>query len=311
MYNDYPTTGYNSNVDQFVFLKIGIAVIVLAIIVFVIISIMRVFKKANRNPISVLIPFYNLIALLEICNLPKMYFIILLIPIVNLVFFYRVYQVLAKLYKKDQLFGLGLLVLPVVYFPILGFGKSEYIGINLAGMDSKNQVSRIEVIDENKNKEIEVEENKDEDVTTRNVDISLGGGKYQKEYATNLDNVEQERIITQRNLKEQQKQQEQQKLEDQRIIYENQKIHVMPVVTPVEQQEPQTETKEVFDINYIQTTEEKEKERKRVEEEKKQQEEARLKEEERQRTQFFACPKCGTKLPNGTQICITCGTKIN
>ncbi len=299
MYNDYPTANYSSNVDQFVFLKIGLLALGVAIIVVLFISCMKVFRKANRNGITALIPFYNLIILLEICNLPKMYFAFLLIPGVNLFFFYKVEQVLATLFKKDKKFGIGLFLLPIVYYPILGFSKSEYVGINLKGMESKNQVSKIEIIDENKNKEIEIEENKDEDIATRNVDISLGGGKYQKDFASNLGKVEGEQVITKRNLKEQQQQAYNQKMED---------LKASGVVKPLERvvEEPKVEIEnpqpvaEVFDINYIQTAETKQKLA---------QEEAKV-EEEKPKIETIKCPKCGTKVPKGTEFCITCGTKL-
>ena len=307
MYSDYPTAEYSSTVDQFTFLKIGVIVVIVAILVMFLISIMKVYKKANRNGISALIPFYNIIALLEICNLPKMYFAFLLIPVINIFFYYKVMQVLARSFKKEKIFGVGLFILPIVYYPILGFSKSEYVGINLKGMDSRNQVSKIEIIDENKNKEIEIEENKDEDVATRNINISLGGGKYQKDFASNLGRVEGEQVITQRNLKEQKKQEYDQKMEDLRVI----ELAKQEAERKKEEAKQKEEVKveepvEVFDINYIQTAETKQKELERIQqEEKEKEEEARRKELE-----TVKCPKCGTKVPRGTEFCITCGTKL-
>lgn len=303
MYNDYPTANYTSNVDQFIFLKIGLIVLAIGIFVVFLISYMKVFRKGNRNGVSALIPFYNIIPLLEICNLPKMYFLFLIIPGVNLIFYYKVAQVLAAQFKKNNMFGLGLFILPFIYYPILGFGKSEYIGINLVDMDSRNQVSRIDIIDENKNKEIEVEENVDEDVATRNINISLGGGKYQKDYATNLDQVEGEQVIAQRNLKQKKKELEEQKMEDQKFIYQT---HQMSELRNESQEGDTTSEKidEVFDINYIKTTNEVNTNNnldtivsKPVEEEK-------------PKIEHVKCPKCGTNLPKGTEFCITCGTKL-
>lgn len=309
MYNDYPTANYSSNVDQFIFLKIGGIVLLIAIVVVFLISIMKVYKKANRNPITAIIPFYNIFPLLEICNLPKMYFVFILIPLFNLIYIYKITEILATSFKKDKKFGIGLFLLPIVYYPILGFSKSEYVGINLAGMESKNQVSRIDIIDENKNKEIEVEENVEEDVSTRHIDISLGGGKYQQDYATNLDKVEDDKIITQRNIKEQKKIEEQKKMAQQELLYKPHKLDKADLNIP--QEEPKAEpVGEVFDINYIQTVENKKIEEEAKKEQARVEEEERIKEEERQRTEFFKCPKCGTKLPKGTQFCITCGTKI-
>ena len=287
MYNDYPTAGYNSNVDQFVFLKIGVIVLLIGVFVLFLISYMRVFKKANRNPITALIPFYNIFPLLEICNLPKMYFVFLIIPGVNLIYYYQVTQVLAKLFKRQKTFGIGLFILPFVYYPILAFSKSEYVGINIVDMESKNQVSEIKEIDEHKNQEIVVEENVEEDISSRNINISLGGGKYQKEYASNLGSVEdQDKVIAQRNVQ----------VKQQAQIIENPTFIQMPVEDEpkeIDLSKTNNNPNDLFNVSFIETE---------------------TKEENTPEidtfSEFFDCPYCGTKLKQGTKSCFICGNKI-
>ena len=317
MYNDYPTASYSSNVDQFLFLKIGGIVLLLAVLIVIpLISGMKLFKKANRNGISALIPFHHLITLIEICNLPKMYFLFLLIPGANFIFYYKICTVLSMLFKKDDKFKYGLFLLPFIYYPILGFGKSEYAGINLVGMDSRNQVSRIDVIDENKNQEIEVEENTQEDVSTRNINISVGGGKYQKDYTTNLDHIEGDMVITQRNINEKKKKIEEQKMKEQEMFikhsefekHRQEELRKQREAELAAMQEPVDESKklvdDVFDINYIQTVGgTKEEKPEKIEEEV-------PVEPPKPEIEYVVCPKCGTKVPKGTEFCITCGTKL-
>jgi hypothetical protein len=36
---------------------------------------------------------------------------------------------LAKVFGKGTGFGFGLLLLPFIFYPILAFGKSEYVGV--------------------------------------------------------------------------------------------------------------------------------------------------------------------------------------
>ena len=43
---------------------------------------------------------------------------------------------LAKKFNKGIMFGFGLLLLPIIFYPILGFGKSEY--------KSENEINKIE-----------------------------------------------------------------------------------------------------------------------------------------------------------------------
>lgn len=285
MYNDYPSASYSSHVDQFMALKIIIPVVILIILLIVCISAMQVFKKANRKPVTALIPFYNLIVLLEICNLPKMYFVFLLIPVVNIYFFYKLTQTLAKFFKKSSLFGFGLFILPIIYYPLLGYSKSEYIGINLVGMESKNQVSEIKVIDEIKNQEVEVKENIQEDVSTKHINISLGGGKYQKDYASNLGNVDdRSQVIVQRNEKTVQRPVQQQI---------NNPTFIMKV-----EEEPKEEVKtqtasELFNVEFIPTEPKQE-----------------VKPQVDTFSEFFDCPNCGTKLKKGSKTCFICGARI-
>jgi len=235
---------------------------------------MKTFKKANRNGLTAFIPFYHLLVLIEICNLPKMYFAFLLIPIVHIPFFYKVNKILAKQFRKDEKYGFFMIFLPI----IIGFGKSEYAGISLVGMDSSNQVSEIAEIDENKNKEIVVEENTEADVANKNIDISIGGGKYQKEYISNLDSMNDERIITQEKDKD--------KKQD-----NNSSIFIAP--KSIEEKEKEEEKKQdIFNVEFIETP----KKEKKVEID--------------QFSEFFDCPNCGTKLKRGSKSCFICGTNF-
>ena len=287
MYNDYPTADYSSSVDQFRVLKIILPIVLLILVIIILVSIMKVFKKANRNGVSALIPFYNLIILLEICNLPKMYFTFLLIPFVNIIYYYRVLKVLVQLFKKDGKFALGLFFLPIIYFPILGYGKSEYVGIDITAADSSKQVGEIKEIDELKNQEIEVEENVQEDKATRNINISLGGGKYQKDYAQNLGAVEDnEKVIAKRNVKK--------KLPAKPVVKTS--TFIKPMAEIPKDEIKKTDTKDLFNVDFIETP----KEEPKVEE----------KPQVDTFSEFFDCPNCGTKLKRGTKACFICGTKI-
>ena len=287
MYNDYPTADYSSSVDQFRALKIILPIVLVVLVIIILISVMKVFKKANRNGVSALIPFYNLIILLEICNLPKMYFAFLLIPFVNLIYFYKITQVLAELFKKDKSFGIGLFFLPVIYYPILGYGKSEYVGIDITASDSSKQVGEIKEIDELKNQEIEVEENVQEDKATRNINISLGGGKYQKDYAEKLDTVEDnEKVIAKRNVKK--------KTPAKPVVKTS--TFIKPMEDIPKDEVKKTDTKDLFNVDFIETPKE----------EPKQEEKPQVD----TFSEFFDCPNCGTKLKRGTKACFICGTKI-
>lgn len=186
MYDDYPTI-YETTLSNTLVYVIIFSTILLTIILFTIFSIAKVYKKSNRSFISAWLPIYNTLVLLEMVNMPKITFIILLIPVINIFMYYRIYILLAASFRKDKKFALGLLFLPFIFFPILAFGKDEYIGINLKAMEGKSEVNYNPVIIED-NQNITVNEVKDSDVNSSN--ISIGGGVYQKDYTNSLLNVD-------------------------------------------------------------------------------------------------------------------------
>jgi len=56
-----------------------------------------------------------------------------LIPLVNIVFAVIVYIDLAKSFGQGVGFAIGLLLLSIVFFPILAFGDSRYLGPSAGG----------------------------------------------------------------------------------------------------------------------------------------------------------------------------------
>lgn len=57
-----------------------------------------------------------------------MAFLLFLVPFVNVLMIFLIIFQMAKVFGKGFLFGLGLLFLPVIFFPVLAFGDSRYIG---------------------------------------------------------------------------------------------------------------------------------------------------------------------------------------
>jgi hypothetical protein len=51
-----------------------------------------------------------------------------LIPVVNIVFLIWLYNMVSKSFGHDEGFTMGLLLLGFIFWPILGFGKSKYLG---------------------------------------------------------------------------------------------------------------------------------------------------------------------------------------
>ncbi len=100
----------------------------LAIALFFIVSMWKVFEKAGQPGWGVLIPIYNILLLLKIAGKPGWWILLYLIPLVNIVIAIIVSIEIAKNFGKDVLFGLGLAFLGIIFYPILAFGDAEYQG---------------------------------------------------------------------------------------------------------------------------------------------------------------------------------------
>ena len=64
--------------------------------------------------------------MLDIADKPPWWFLLYFIPIVGALFAIIVSIDVAKNFGKSALFGLGLAFVGFIFFPILGFGMSEY-----------------------------------------------------------------------------------------------------------------------------------------------------------------------------------------
>ena len=103
-------------------------IVMLAIALVMIIAYWKIFEKAGKPGWAILIPIYNLIVLLEIVGKPLWWFFLFLIPFVNIIFGIWVINLLSKSFGKNEGFTVGLILLGVIFYPILGFGKAEYAG---------------------------------------------------------------------------------------------------------------------------------------------------------------------------------------
>lgn len=120
------------------FVGVGHTIGVFIEIIFMIIQIIaiwRIFDKAGKAGWKSIIPIYNLVILFKISKLSPWLLLIylsLLIPVIGLVasIILKVVQAngLSKAFGKSTGFTIGLLLLPFVFYVILGFGSSRYIG---------------------------------------------------------------------------------------------------------------------------------------------------------------------------------------
>jgi hypothetical protein len=122
-YNNYGSSSSGGGIGAIVF-----GLVELAFIVFVIVGMWKVFTKAGKPGWASIIPIYNIIVLLQIAGRPIWWIILYLIPFVNIVIAILVTIDVAKRFGKGAGFAIGMVFLPFIFFPILGFGDAQYQG---------------------------------------------------------------------------------------------------------------------------------------------------------------------------------------
>ena len=102
------------------------SIIYLAIVVIVIAGMWKTFEKAGQPGWGCIIPIYNIYLMTKIAAKPAWWVIMFFIPLVNIVFAIMLYNEIAKKFGQGIGFTIGLILLPFVFFPILGFGDYTY-----------------------------------------------------------------------------------------------------------------------------------------------------------------------------------------
>ena len=88
----------------------------------IMISMMKIYQKAGKPAISVIIPIWGQIVLFEITGIAWWY---VFIPFVNIVMMIKAYIILAKKFGKSSAFAIGMIFLPMIFFPLLSFYDYE------------------------------------------------------------------------------------------------------------------------------------------------------------------------------------------
>ncbi len=128
-------------------LFIGIIIFSLILSIIMIISYWKIFKKKGKPGWATLVPIYNVIVQIQVANLSMIYFLLLLIPFVNIYAIIKINISLAKSFNKSTGFGIGLLLLPIIFVPLLAFSEEE----DKKQPTINNNFNAMNIINENNN----------------------------------------------------------------------------------------------------------------------------------------------------------------
>ena len=102
------------------------SVVWLGMMVLIIGGLWKIFTKAGQPGWAAIVPIYNIFILCTIAGKPAWWIVLFFIPFVNIVVSIMVWAEVAKRFGKDTGFVIGLILLPMVFLPLLGWGNAQY-----------------------------------------------------------------------------------------------------------------------------------------------------------------------------------------
>lgn len=162
-------------------LFIGIIIFSLLLGLIKLISYWKIFTKKGKPGWAILIPIYNVIVQIQVANLSMIYFLLLLIPIVNIYAIFKINISMAHNFGKTTGFGIGLVLLPIIFIPLLAFSdipeeknnndEKDFNAINVINNnDNNNNVTdnAIPTIENLEVTPVNIENNEQENISNTN-----------------------------------------------------------------------------------------------------------------------------------------------
>ena len=113
----------------------------MALSILMIVSLWKIFKKAGKPGWASIIPIYNIYIMCEIAEKEWWYVLLSFVPFANIYAMIVLYNGMAKRFGKSGGFVAGMILLPVIFFPMLAFGKDAAIVNNQPNTSNENNMT--------------------------------------------------------------------------------------------------------------------------------------------------------------------------
>lgn len=121
----------------------------------------RIFEKAGKKKWQSFIPVYNLIIMLDIVKLSRLYFLLLLLPLTNVLVIYIMLYRLSIVFVTEKKFAMGLILCAAIFLPILNYSyelrlteeeekKLDDVSDNMISLLTNQQYNELNKQEENK-----------------------------------------------------------------------------------------------------------------------------------------------------------------
>ena len=142
-YYDTSTVDTANSIMGGVMLASGMTLLISAAIsALMLVSMWKVFKKCGKPGWASLIPIYNTYIMCEIAGKEWWYLLLFLVPFANIYAMFVIYDGIAKKLGKSTGFTIGLMLLPVIFWPILAFSKNDVVEIKMASTSVEEPVAQ-------------------------------------------------------------------------------------------------------------------------------------------------------------------------
>jgi len=106
-----------------------VVVLIFAMVGVVIASQWVLYEKAGKPGWAVLLPFYNILVMLEIIGKPWWWLLLMIIPYIGGIWAIWSFNLFIKSFGKTEGYTIGCLFLPFIFLPMLAFGNdTEFMG---------------------------------------------------------------------------------------------------------------------------------------------------------------------------------------
>lgn len=113
----------------------------MALSILMIVSLWKIFKKTGKPGWASIIPIYNIYIMCEIAEKEWWYVLLSFVPFANIYAMIVLYNGMAKKFGKSGGFVAGMILLPVIFFPMLAFGKDATIVNNQPNTSNENNMT--------------------------------------------------------------------------------------------------------------------------------------------------------------------------
>jgi len=103
-------------------------ILMLVIAIVMIISLWKIFEKAGKPGWACIVPIYNNMVMAEIGGKESWFGLLPMIPYIGIIWSIWIQNRLSKSFGKEVGFTLGMIFLPLIFYPVLAFGSAVFVG---------------------------------------------------------------------------------------------------------------------------------------------------------------------------------------